>query len=419
MTKEGTTMGRPKKNNATTAAGVSSIPVTNVTEDMKELASEIMDDNAKERLLQFYSLSKQDKAVIVSLDTENIRSAVQAYYQIQSMRINIGGKIRAIQQEKSATGNQLTILQWLYNNELGIENELKKALDKWSSGNVVASWCRQILGIGPVIASGLVTYFDIDRANSVSHFYSYSGLNDNNDPWLGREKASQMVRKYCREEKVTNDDLLALSQDPACKRSMAKLVKYASDPDKPGTYSRSRLISNLAKPPYNADLKVLLWKLGESFVKQSNKPGSLYGRIYKERFLLESQKNESGEYAEQAAQYLSAKSYNKQTESYKAYSQGKLPKAQLYARAKRYALKIFVSHLFEEMYRVRYNAPGPNPYAIVYQEHVDMFGPEVEFTPFDPNKPASRPTVPVRYFSREEYALDNPVEDSDMPGSDD
>ena len=38
--------------------------------------------------------------------------------------------------------------------------------------------------------------------------------------------------------------------------------------------------------PWNAELKVLCWKLGDSFVKVSNKEGALYGRIYRERKAL-------------------------------------------------------------------------------------------------------------------------------------
>ena len=58
------------------------------------------------------------------------------------------------------------------------------------------------------------------------------------------------------------------------------------------------------KRPWNAQLKVLCWKLGESFVKVSGNEKAFYGRIYKERKALEMAKNEAGEYAAQAAAKL-------------------------------------------------------------------------------------------------------------------
>jgi hypothetical protein len=43
------------------------------------------------------------------------------------------------------------------------------------------------------------------------------------------------------------------------------------------------LIKALSKRPYNEKLKVLSWKIGESFVKVRNRPQDVYGKIYVER----------------------------------------------------------------------------------------------------------------------------------------
>ena len=40
-------------------------------------------------------------------------------------------------------------------------------------------------------------------------------------------------------------------------------------------------------PPWNSDLKVLLWKIGESFMKVSSNPKSFYGLKYVEQKALE------------------------------------------------------------------------------------------------------------------------------------
>ena len=100
------------------------------------------------------------------------------------------------------------------------------------------------------------------------------------------------------------------------------------------------------------------------FLKVSGKQKSVYGRIYAQKKAEIIADNEAGKYADQAAEYLAKKNYNKETEAYKAYIAGKLPAAQIGARARRYANKIFLSHLFEEMYRVEYKKVPPRYYTI-------------------------------------------------------
>ena len=388
------------------------INVTNVTGEDKDMASLFMDEEAKADLNDFIKMSKVLKSSMVDVSINDIRFLVQAYYQMQDIRIVLSGRIRAIEQGKSYGANVVgedgiphaNALRWLYLNMLGMENEVKKALDVWSSANPVASWCKQVMGIGPVISSGLVAMFDIDRAPSVSHFYSYSGLNDNNNPWLGKEKAKKIVEKYCHNTKVTIEELVELSKDPECSgRSLDKLIKYATELDKKknptGKYTREALIKGLSKPPYNEELKVLIWKVGQSFIKVSNKPESLYGRIYKERKAMEIEKNEREEFADQAKRILeNTKWKSKNTDTYKAYASGKLPDNHITQRAARYATKIFISHLWEEMYRLRYNNEAPRPYAIAHLGHVDIINPEVPFTALDPDKPKSYPKNPVQYY---------------------
>lgn len=169
---------------------------------------------------------------------------------------------------------------------------------------------------------------------------------------------------------VTN----GLKNTIACKKDKPKYVNYTKD----------NLKSYLSKPPYNSSAKNLCWKLGESFVKVKNR-GSLYGRLYEERKLYELEKNEKGEYAEWAAHCMSEKNYGKETESYKAYQQGKLPLVQIHRRSAMYAVKIFISHLYEMMYVDRYHRhmrDDKELYPIEYLGHIDYIEPEVPFDEF-------------------------------------
>ena len=94
-----------------------------------------------------------------------------------------------------------------------------------------------------------------------------------------------------------------------------------------------------AKRPWNAALKTLCWKIGESFVKVSGNPGDFYGKLYAQRKLIEEQRNAAGAFAGQAAAKLKKFKIDKTTIAYQHYAAGKLPPAHIHARAKRWAVK--------------------------------------------------------------------------------
>jgi hypothetical protein len=121
--------------------------------------------------------------------------------------------------------------------------------------------------------------------------------------------------------------------------------------------------------PWNASLKTLCWKLGESFVKVMNHEDDQYGKIYVARKAWEQKQNEAGLYKEQAELILATRRIDKATDAYKAYAQGILPPGHLHARAKRYAVKIFLSHLHQFWYEHHYGKPAPAPFAIAILGH--------------------------------------------------
>jgi len=59
----------------------------------------------------------------------------------------------------------------------------------------------------------------------------------------------------------------------------------------------------------------------------------------------------------------------KATEAYGHYSSGKLPPAHIHARAKRYAVKLFLSHWHHKAYEFHFGKPPPFPYPIAFLGH--------------------------------------------------
>lgn len=224
-------------------------------------------------------------------------------------------RLRADNQVRSMSEEPHGVLLWLADQNRMLEAQIKGALDKYSAASPVGQWMRAQKGIGPVIAAGFLAHLDITRANTAGAFWSFAGL-DPSKEWKRGEKR-----------------------------------------------------------PWNAQLKVLCWKLGESFVKVSGDAEAFYGQIYKARKARETEANERGEYAAQAAAKLAKFNIGKTTDAYKAYSAGKLPPAHIHARATRYTAKMFLAHLHDVMWRDHYGTEPPLPYAIAHMDHAHKIEP--------------------------------------------
>lgn len=478
----------------------------------EELEKEFYSESNKEVYVDLFGYAEMNKEIrkaTVTLPDNQVRIMVDNYYQTQKYRISIENQLRALQQGFDSNDENPSILEWAVENYRVMESQMMKALADYSDSNPVTRWCKSIKGIGPVISSSLYAYFDVEGINYAGHFWSYAGLNDNNNPWLGTEKATAIVNELFKirniknkafkkvlakyedkmhelgynfkfdEDKIkeeirhifSNDELLDIYAEvsdlsftdlksfkqindtwsptdeeeaeyeamtieekvlaghvsdptlnvlnlnkPICdddfvdyifsitdnnvvssnilymlveklnnRRKYLNIVNQATefkeDSKYKGLVTKKSLIAYLSKPPYNIKLKVLMWKIGESFRKVCNR-GSLYGELYKERKAEETAKNSRGEYWEQAALMLKRKTFNKSTEAYKWYSQGMLPPKHIEERAKRYAVKIFISHLFECMYLYRYGKMPTMPYTISRMGHEDYISPEVPYENF-------------------------------------
>ncbi len=73
--------------------------------------------------------------------------------------------------------------------------------------------------------------------------------------------------------------------------------------------------------------------------------------------------------AKHAHSTLKRKRIGADTDAIKSYSVGKLPPAHLHARAKRYAVKLFLAHYHETGYRLRFGEEPPAPYPISHLGH--------------------------------------------------
>ena len=292
-------------------------------------------------------LRRDLRAAAEKLSDAEVRYLVDLYYQMQSVRIGTGNQISSM----SKHDEPVAVIGWANDNMRTIEDEIKTALDIYTDNDPtgMGSWAKAHHGIGPCIAAGLLAHIDISKVKTVGGIWRFAGL-DPTSKW-----------------------------EPHTKR------------------------------PWNAALKTLCFKLGESFVKFQDKSG--YGKLFVKRKAEEWARNLKGEFSEQAK--ARSAQVGKGTQAYKWYA-GKLspgivrnlldqglteklymigatnvgdeapmlPPAHIHARARRWTVKIFLYFWFAEAYYRQWHREPPLPYVIDQLKHTDLIWPEnMSFVP--------------------------------------
>lgn len=252
-------------------------------------------------------LKRDIKNAGTTLSKEEARYLVDLYYQMQEYRKASDNQVRQLQKEDNKEPHET--LAFFANNFRTLERNIKSVLQVYAESKPIGQWMLSICGIGPVISAGLMANIDITKVQTAGQIQAFAGL----DP----------TREWNKGE----------------------------------------------KRPYNARLKTLCWKIGQCFIKVQNNEEDVYGKIFAIRKAYEIERNEKGELADQAKAKLERFNIKKTTDAYKWYSQGKLPPAHINQRASRYAVKIFLSHLFSVWYEMEHKEKPPKPYAIAILNH--------------------------------------------------
>ena len=306
---------------------------------------------AKEMMMEIVGqenvITKMDRDIRnlgTHLDRDNARHLVNAFYQMQDNRIRFAGQVRSKDNEEP---NEL--LGWFKDQSHLLEKQIESVMDKYTMANPVGRWMRKhIYGLGPIMTAGLVSHIDMSKVDKKGRPIQYAG-----QIW-----------------------------------SYAGLINTE--------WSKG------TKRPWNAELKKLCWKIGEQFPKQARYENDVYGKLMAQKKAEEWAKNLSGEYSDIASQ----KTVGKGTEAWKWYN-GKidpvwakeelskitgtngynwpanyatvdkglnmLPPAHIHARARRWIVKLFLSHLLEVMYIDHNGKRCPDPY-IIKEGHTGRIG---------------------------------------------
>lgn len=257
-----------------------------------------------------FSLSSDLKALAQKMGRAEAEGLVKTFYRLQDQRIRAGGQSFAL----SKDNDPKRVVEWVETHMYELERRVAKLIDYYSVDKPVAIWARSQKGIGPIFASALMAMIDPHRTETAGDLWAYSGL----VPGQRRKRGEKMN--------------------------------------------------------WNPHMKVLAWKIGKSFVKVSGRDDAFYGKVFKDRKAYEMGKNERGEYAETAANYLKGRDYGKETKARELLLQGKIPPFLIQARCERYAAKLFLAH-FLEVYRDLEGLPVVAPWAIAHGGHAHYIAP--------------------------------------------
>lgn len=261
-------------------------------------------------LVALDKLARDVRAGAALIGQDEARFIVGLYYNFQGNRIALSHQKRTLEEaEKPAEVVTHFAVQMA-----ALEAQMRGVLDTYSDASVVGRWSKDQLGIGPVLAAGLLAHIDIaphgEQLNTVAPIWRFAGL----DPTVVWGKGQ--------------------------------------------------------KRPWNADLKLLCWKIGDCFVKVSGRENAVYGQLYKKRKAYEVDRNESGGNATRAASLLATK--DKASLERKAiWGQAKLPAGHIDLQARRWVVKIFLAHWFQVAYEDRWGVAPPAPYPIAILGHAD------------------------------------------------
>ena len=268
----------------------------------------------------FQRLSRDLKFAARKLDAADARWLVDEYYTIQDARMRSAAQQRHSEDESEPNA----LISWIAGQMRCYESDLKRALGEFAASYRVGLWMQSIYGIGPVLSAAMLCNLDIRKAPTVGHWWRFAGL----DPTSKWEKGQ--------------------------------------------------------KRPWNAKLKAILtYRMGECFVKFQNRNECQYGKLFAERKAMLAEQNARGEFKATADAELEAKGKRMlHTQRIQHWREGRLAPAHIHDRARRWVVKLFLSHIHRVMHLDFHGTEPPKPYVLTLPNHVHEVVCE---TPFDCN----------------------------------
>ena len=267
---------------------------------------------------------------------------VRTYYDLQDLRIRHGARTTTLEKIEKRHGAQPSGLELVGMDHLeAAEKALYHKIDAATKEHPIAvEFLRCIRGIGPVLSGGIIALIETrSQVRAILKDGREDWVTDpdvfpNEKIWLARKEVLGIVEIL--EKKRTGIE---------CFDTVSKLWAYAGMAIKNGEIQRMK---KGEQGNYSPLFKVLMWKIGESFVKSGKSYKALYDS-YKARLRIR-QPERPGEGANTAKKG------------------GKWSDGHLHAMAKRYVAKMFLRDVYC-FWREHENLPVRVPYEQEYLGH--------------------------------------------------
>lgn len=326
-----------------------------------------------------------------SMSKHQVRTLVDNFYLMQGYRIRT-----ASQEARMEKVNERSeFVGWVRNAMRYVEDQMEQALKVFAYNHPVCKWAMATKGIAHVLSAGLLAHIPMDlKTKYAGQTFRLAGVVPG-DRWFGREGARQLVAKYAEKRKPIVDSGDTVERLAKEINRTPEWVRSKLFVDKEGKkMTRDAQSKFLARRPWNAEFKTLVWKIGESFVKVSSAPDAYYGQEYRNRKDYEIRKNNSGEYWDRAQERL-ALCKDKRHAQADIYEDGRIPDGQLDNSAKRVAAKRFLGHFWEVYYWWTFDDAPPIPWVHEHGGHSDYTPPpNLHLAPWV-KRPGGRPTKPL------------------------
>lgn len=287
------------------------------------------------------------------LTPQAVALLLKAFYKTQMARCTLNWKLAKIRERDVLSDHLVEQLK-------RFEKQIELAMRAYTGASELGKLVREVVGIGPILAAGLLAYVDIRKAPYAGNIWSYAGLNPERQWETGQRR------------------------------------------------------------PWNPEFRQLCFKIGDSFVKCAHLEGCEYGELFLKYKREEWKRNLNGEFAAEAVKC--AERVGEKTEV-RRWGEGRLnpelinldeflespmhtrnailaaatdpqrgvpmlSPAHIHARARRWVVKLFLSHYHYAAYKLYWKAEPARPYVL---EHCNgqtmMYWPEW-----------LRPIVPVEIF---------------------
>lgn len=252
-------------------------------------------------------LSREQVLRAKDLPLPAVRFTVANYYRAQGGRKRADMQLRQLGDRPDPGG----ILQHFSDVMAQLETDMEKELKVFAKNHPVGQWLLAQHGIGPVIAAGILAHVDIEIAQTAGQIWRFSGL------------------------------------DPSVK------------------WERGQ------KRPWCAAMKQITWHSGQCFMKTWKNEDSYYGKLYAEKKVQLTALNEQKHWSvpRDGKPARTETFVTTSAEVKKKLAEGRLPEFVIDAMARRWAVKIFLSHFHAVYYWHHWKKPPPKPYAIAHLGH--------------------------------------------------